>query len=101
MLNIVHHNCNSELSSAIAASCYLVKMWEAFTIGLISGLITNLGLLVLERSKLDDPCGVFVTHGLSGIWGLLAVGIFGKTEHESMDIPGLLYGGENQMMDII
>ena len=54
-------------------------MWEAFSIGLVSGLITNLGLLVLERSNLDDPCGVFVTHGLSGIWGLLAVGIFGIT----------------------
>ena len=71
----------------------MVMMWEAFIIGLFSGMITNLGLLVIERTTLDDPCGAFIAHGLNGIWGLLAVGIFGKTDHENMDIPGLLYGG--------
>ena len=84
--------CISHLS-AISGSCYLVMMWEAFIIGLFSGMITNLGLLVIERTTLDDPCGAFIAHGLNGIWGLLAVGIFGKTDHENMDIPGLLYGG--------
>ena len=73
-------------------------MWEAFIIGLFSGMITNLGLLVIERTTLDDPCGAFIAHGLNGIWGLLAVGIFGKTDHENMDIPGLLYGGIVQVL---
>ena len=75
-------------------------MWEAFIIGLFSGMITNLGLLVIERTTLDDPCGAFIAHGLNGIWGLLAVGIFGKTDHENMDIPGLLYGGIVQVLKL-
>lgn len=86
-------NCVLGSLAAIAGSSYLVKMWEALCIGLFSGLLTLMTLLILERSHLDDPCGVFATHGINGIWGLLALGIFGKKNHEMMDYAGLLYGG--------
>ena len=86
-------NCVLGSLAAIAGSSYLVKMWEALCIGLFSGLLTFMTLLILERSNLDDPCGVFAAHGINGIWGLLALGIFGKKNHEIMDNAGLLYGG--------
>jgi Amt family ammonium transporter len=37
-----------------------------------------LGVLVLDRLQIDDPVGAFPVHGLNGVWGTLAVGIFGQ-----------------------
>ena len=31
-----------------------------------------------SKPSLDDPCCTFITHGICGIWGMLAVGIFAK-----------------------
>ena len=78
----------------------LVHMWEAICIGAMAGLITFIGLLIIERTQIDDPCGAFIVHGMNGIWGLIAVGIFAKTDfgfdkidYDLMEYPGLLYGG--------
>ena len=78
----------------------LVHMWEAICIGAMAGLITFIGLLIIERTQIDDPCGAFIVHGMNGIWGLIAVGIFAKTDFgfdkidlDLMEYPGLLYGG--------
>ena len=49
----------------------MVRMYEALMIGLMSGLITFLTLLSLERLPIDDPCGSFAVHGMNGAWGLL------------------------------
>ena len=68
-------------------------MYEAILIGLMSGLITFLTLLTMERLPIDDPCGSFAVHGMNGAWGLLAVGIFAKNDIEGIEYNGLLYGG--------
>ena len=52
---------------------------EAIAIGAIGGFIVVLGVALLDRCKLDDPVGAIPVHLFAGIWGTLAVGIFGNS----------------------
>ena len=52
---------------------------EAVIIGLIAGLLVVIGITMIDRKlKLDDPVGAIAVHLICGIWGTLAVGLFGK-----------------------
>jgi Amt family ammonium transporter len=62
---------------AITAPCAFVAPWGAIIIGLIAAPITIYGNFFVERKlKIDDPVGAFGVHGLNGVFGLLAVGLF-------------------------
>ncbi len=61
----------------ITAPCGFVEYWAAPIIGFIAGVIVVYGVLAFDK-KLDDPVGALSAHGLAGIWGTLAVGIFGS-----------------------
>ncbi|MEL6916180.1 MAG: ammonium transporter [Bacteroidota bacterium] len=50
---------------------------EAVIIGLIAGVVIVLGIALIDKLKLDDPVGAIAVHLICGIWGTLAVGIFG------------------------
>ena len=50
---------------------------EAVLIGLIAGVIIVLAVALIDKLKLDDPVGAVAVHLICGIWGTLAVGIFG------------------------
>jgi Amt family ammonium transporter len=52
---------------------------EAIIIGAIGGVIVVLGIALLDKCKLDDPVGAIPVHLFAGIWGTLAVGIFGDS----------------------
>ena len=52
---------------------------EAIIIGAIGGVIVVLGIGLLDKCKLDDPVGAIPVHLFAGIWGTLAVGIFGDS----------------------
>ena len=62
---------------AITAPCAFVSPLEAIFIGAIGGVIMIEGVRFLDRIRVDDPVGAFPVHGMCGIWGTLAVGIFG------------------------
>ena len=51
---------------------------SAIIIGLIAGVIVVLSVALLDKCKLDDPVGAIPVHLFCGIWGTLAVGIFGE-----------------------
>jgi Amt family ammonium transporter len=51
---------------------------SAILIGLIAGVIVVLSVSLLDKCKLDDPVGAIPVHLFCGIWGTLAVGIFGE-----------------------
>ena len=53
---------------------------EAIIIGLVGGVIVVLGIAFLDKCKLDDPVGAIPVHLFAGIWGTLAVGIFGASK---------------------
>lgn len=61
----------------ITANCDSVTNIEAIAIGGIAGLLVVAGILALEKLRIDDPVGAFPVHGLCGIWGGVATGIFG------------------------
>ena len=50
---------------------------DAVLIGIIAGVIIVLGISLIDKLKLDDPVGAVAVHLICGIWGTLAVGIFG------------------------
>jgi Amt family ammonium transporter len=62
----------------ITAGADLMSPMEAIIIGLIAGVIIVLGVALIDRLKLDDPVGAIAVHLICGIWGTLAVGIFGS-----------------------
>jgi Amt family ammonium transporter len=54
-----------------------VTNWEAIVIGAVAGVLVYGGMKLLEALKIDDPVGAFPVHGLCGVWGGIAVAIFG------------------------
>ncbi len=61
----------------ITANCDQVTLASAFIIGAVSGVLVVAGILLLDKLKIDDPVGAFPVHGICGVWGGLATGIFG------------------------
>lgn len=61
----------------ITAGADSVSVLSAIIIGAIAGIIVVFSVLALDRIKLDDPVGAISVHLVCGIWGTLAVGIFG------------------------
>ncbi|MCO5724088.1 ammonium transporter [Robiginitalea marina] len=61
----------------ITAGADLMSPNEAVLIGLIAGAIIVGGVALIDRLKLDDPVGAVTVHLICGIWGTLAVGLFG------------------------
>lgn len=61
----------------ITAPSGFVEYWAAPLIGFAAGLLVVTAVLAIEK-LLDDPVGALSAHGLAGIWGTLAVGIFGS-----------------------
>lgn len=61
----------------ITANCDAVTNGESIIIGLIAGVLVILATQFLERVKIDDPVGAWPVHGVCGIWGGIAAGIFG------------------------
>ena len=61
----------------ITAGADQMSPTDAILIGLIAGVIIVLGVALIDKLKLDDPVGAVAVHLICGIWGTLAVGIFG------------------------
>jgi len=62
---------------AITASCHAVSPVAAIGIGAVGGVVMEVGALALERARLDDVVGAIPVHGMAGVWGTLAVALFG------------------------
>ena len=61
----------------ITAGADQVSVLSAIIIGLVAGVIVVFSVIGLDKAKLDDPVGAISVHLVCGIWGTLAVGIFG------------------------
>jgi len=87
---------------AITAPCYWVSPTGALIIGAVAGIIVPLAVDLLEHLRIDDPIGAVPVHGVCGIWGTLAVGLFATGQFglpgadgpdTSTTITGLFFGG--------
>src|SRR5690606_36057406 len=63
---------------AITAGADQMSPNEAMIIGLIGGIIVVFSVSFFDKLKLDDPVGATSVHFTNGVWGTLAVGIFGN-----------------------
>ena len=81
----------------ITAPCAIVTPLAAIAIGAIAGVLVVAGVLLFDKLQVDDPVGAISVHGLCGIWGTIAVGLFGL---QSLGAPGdgLFFGGGLQML---
>ena len=77
---------------AVTAPCRYVSPSAAIVIGAFAGVIVVCGVAWLDKLHIDDPVGAVPVHGMNGIWGTLAVGIFGR-QAEGLAHNGLLHGG--------
>ena len=77
---------------AITAPCAVVTPGSAIYIGAIGGVLCIYAVGWLDRLRIDDPVGAVPVHAMNGVWGTLAVGLFGQT---ALGAPnnGLFYGG--------
>lgn len=88
---------------AITASCAFVTVRDAIIIGAISGIITFFTAQWFEKAGIDDPIYAFSVHGIAGVWGTLANGIFATpelVEKVGVGKPGLLYGGGFEQLGV-
>ena len=63
----------------ITANCDQVSQIAALVIGAVSGILVFAAVIALDKLRIDDPVGAFPVHGVCGIWGGLATGIFGTS----------------------
>ncbi len=111
--------CNGLLSGlvAVSAPCAFVDSWAAALVGAIAGVLVVFCVFFFELHRIDDPVGAISVHGVSGLWGLISVGIFANGQcgagwngvaRESIlrglgkdlgydGVRGLLYGDASQL----
>jgi Amt family ammonium transporter len=74
---------------ASSAACAFIAPVEAVLIGIVGGTLTTLSVEWLElRLGVDDPGGAISVHAVSGLWGLLAAGLFAQMPARVLNVPG-------------
>ncbi|TSA47570.1 MAG: ammonium transporter [Actinomycetales bacterium] len=78
---------------AITPACAFVAPWAAVVIGLFAGIFCALAVGLKYKLGFDDSLDVVGVHLVGGIWGSLAIGLFGTSIVNSVGLDGLFYGG--------
>lgn len=104
----VRHGHPSVLGAAAGAVAGLVGITpaagyvspsSALAIGFGAGVFCFFAVdLLKQRVGIDDALDVFAVHGVGGIWGSIATGIFAKASINGIGADGLLYGGGSQFV---
>lgn len=79
---------------AITPGAGFVPVWASFIIGILVSPICYFTVILLKQKlKIDDALDVFGCHGIGGIWGGIATGLFGKSSVNSVaKWDGLVFG---------
>jgi ammonium transporter, Amt family len=88
---------------AVTAASGFVAPWAAVVIGAVAGAIAVVGVLLVERIRIDDPIGAVAVHGMAGVWGTLATGIFAVpalASNLATGTGGLLYTGSFHQLGV-
>jgi Amt family ammonium transporter len=90
---------------AITAPCAFVNAPIAVLIGAIAGILVVVAALFLDhKMKIDDPVGAVAVHGVNGLWGVLALGLFADGSYGdgwngvAGNVRGLFYGDPSQFL---
>ncbi len=79
----------------ITAGSGYVEYWAALPIGLIAGILVVVCVIAIDK-VLDDPIGALSAHGVAGVWGTIACGLFTAprlAEYNAIGEGGLFYTG--------
>ena len=83
---------------AITPACAFVAPWAAVVIGLFAGIFCALAVGLKYKLGFDDSLDVVGVHLVGGIWGSLAIGLFGTHVVNSIGLDGLFYGGGTELL---
>ena len=83
---------------AITPACAFVAPWAAVVIGIFAGIFCALAVSLKFRFGLDDSLDVVGVHLVAGVWGSLAIGVFGTKIVNSIGLDGVLYGGGTDLL---
>jgi Amt family ammonium transporter len=72
---------------AITGPAGYVEPWAAPIIGGVAGVIVVVAVLGIEK-RLDDPVGALAAHGVCGVWGAIACGLFTAPRLADANLPG-------------
>ncbi|MGN6188727.1 MAG: ammonium transporter [Conexibacter sp.] len=87
---------------AITAGSGYVVPWAAVVIGAVAGVLVVVAVLAIDK-KLDDPVGALSAHGLAGVWGTLACGLFTNpalARYNAVGQAGLVYNGSFHQLGV-
>ncbi len=76
--------CNGLLAGLVAATapCAYISPVAAALIGIVAGVLASVAAEFVERKmKIDDCVGAFAIHGVCGMWGVVALGLFACGTH--------------------
>lgn len=82
------------LAAVTPGSGFITPM-AAVIIGLGAGVFCYLAVRLRNRAKIDDSLDVWSCHGIGGIWGVIAVGLFATASVNGVN--GLFYGHAGQL----
>jgi Amt family ammonium transporter len=88
---------------AVTAACGFVAPWAAVVIGFVAAGIAVIAVPLVERLGIDDPIGAVAVHGLAGVWGTLATGVFALPSLAAtvgVGRGGLLYSGSPNQLGV-
>jgi Amt family ammonium transporter len=83
---------------AITPAAGFVTPGAAVLIGLIAGVVCYFAVGALNRANLDDSLDVFGVHGVGGILGAIATGLFATLAVNGAGANGLFYGNPSQVL---
>jgi Amt family ammonium transporter len=83
---------------AITPACAFVAPWAAVVIGFIAGVLCSLAVSLKYKFGVDDSLDVVGVHLVGGIWGSLAIGLFGTSAVNSIGLDGIFYGGGTALL---
>lgn len=83
---------------AITPACAFVAPWAAVVIGFIAGILCSLAVSLKYKFGFDDSLDVVGVHLVGGIWGSLAIGLFGTSVVNSIGLDGIFYGGGTALL---
>jgi Amt family ammonium transporter len=83
---------------AITPAAGFVTPLAALVIGGVAAPISYYAIRFRQKSNLDESLDVWACHGMGGMWGALATGLFATTSVNSAGANGLFYGNANQFV---
>jgi Amt family ammonium transporter len=82
---------------AVTPAAGYIQPWAALPIGIIGAILSYYTMLWRSKTRVDESLDVFACHGVGGMWGALATGIFATVAVNPAGADGAIYGNVLQI----